>query len=91
MTILEIPVQQVPNQTLTTTINNVIYGITLNTRLDELYMSITKNGEPIIYNRICLNKQPINEGFVFVDMDGLENPVFGGLGDRYKLLWTDET
>lgn len=89
--ILEIPVQQVPNQTLTTTINNVIYGITLNTRLDELYMSITKNGEPIIYNRICLNKQPINEGFVFVDMDGLDNPVFSGLGDRYKLLWTDET
>lgn len=89
--ILEIPVQQVPNQTLTTTINNVIYGITLNTRLDELYMSITKNGEPIIYNRICLNKQPINEGLVFVDMDGLENPVFSGLGDRYKLLWTDET
>lgn len=88
--ILEITLQKVPNQTLTTTINNIIYGIQLDTRLGELYMSITKNDEPIIYNRICLNKTPIEEGFVFVDMNGNDNPVFSGLTDRFKLLWTDE-
>lgn len=88
--ILEIPLQKVPNQTLTTTINNIIYGIQLNTRLGELYMSITKDNEPVIYNRICLNKTPIEEGFVFLDMSGNDNPVFGDLNDRFKLLWTDE-
>jgi hypothetical protein len=88
--ILEIPLQKVPNQTLTTTINNVIYGIQLNTRLGELYMSITKDNEPVIYNRICLNKTPIEEGFVFLDMSGNDNPIFGDLNDRFKLLWTDE-
>lgn len=88
--ILEVPLQKVPNQTLTVTINNIIYGVQLNTRLGELYMSITKNDDPIIYNRICLNKQPIKEGFVFLDINGNDNPVFGDLGDRFKLLWTDE-
>lgn len=88
--ILEITLQKVPNQELTTTINGDIYGITLNTRLGELYMSITKNDDPIIYNRICLNKTEINEGFVFLDMDGNDNPVFSELNDRFKLLWTDE-
>lgn len=88
--ILEITLQQVPNQTLTTTINNIPYRLQVNTRLGELYLSVTKDNEPVVYNRICLNKTPIADNFVFVDMNASDNPVFGQLNDRFKLLWTDE-
>lgn len=88
--ILEIPPQQVPNQTLSVTINNDSYDLELNTRLDQLYMSIIKNNVPVVYNRICQNRNEIKEGFVFIDMDANDDPAFSQLNDRFKLVWTDE-
>lgn len=88
--ILEILLQQVPNQTLSVTINNDSYDLELNTRLDQLYMSIVKNNEPIVYNRICQNRNEVKEGFVFVDMDANDDPAFSQFNDRFKLVWTDE-
>ena len=88
--ILEILLQQVPNQTLSVTINNDSYDLELNTRLDQLYMSIIKNNVPVVYNRICQNRNEIKEGFVFVDMDASDDPVFSRFNDRFKLVWTDE-
>lgn len=88
--ILEILLQQVPNQTLSVTINNNSYDLELNTRLDQLYMSIIKNNDPIVYNRICQNRNEIKEGFVFVDMDANDDPNFTQFNDRFKLIWTDE-
>lgn len=88
--ILEILLQQVPNQTLSVTINNDSYDLGLNTRLDQLYMSIIKNNSPVVYNRICQNRNEIKEGFVFVDMDSSDDPAFSQFNDRFKLVWTDE-
>lgn len=88
--ILEILLQQVPNQTLSVTINNDSYDLELNTRLDQLYMSIIKNNTPVVYNRICQNRNEIKEGFVFIDMDASDDPVFSQLNDRFKLIWADE-
>ena len=88
--ILEIPLQQVPNQTLSVTINNDSYDLELNTRLDQLYMSIIKNNTPVVYNRICQNRNEIKEGFVFVDMDASDDPTYSQFNDRFKLVWTDE-
>lgn len=88
--ILEILLQQVPNQTLSVTINNDSYDLELNTRLDQIYMSIVKNNQPVVYNRICQNRNEIKEGFVFIDMDANDDPVFNQFNDRFKLVWTDE-
>lgn len=88
--ILEILLQQVPNQTLSVTINNDSYDLELNTRLDQLYMSIIKNNNPIVCNRICQNRNEIKEGFVFIDMDASDDPVFSQFNDRFKLIWTNE-
>lgn len=88
--ILEILLQQVPNQTLSVTINNDSYDLELNTRLDQLYMSIIKNNNPVVYNRICQNRNEIKEGFVFIDMDASDDPKFSQFNDRFKLVWTDE-
>lgn len=89
MTIETIPLQQVPNQSVTVVINNSSYDLELNTRLDDLYLSVVKDGVPIVYNRICQNKNMI-DNFVFVDMDAEENPNYTGLNDRFLLVWTDE-
>ncbi len=89
MTTLAIDLQKNANQNLQVTLGGNVYRLTLNTRLDELYMSIIKNGEPIIYNRICQNLNLIEEGFVFVDLDGNENPRFEQFNDRFVLTWTD--
>ena len=59
MTTLAIDLQKNANQNLQVTLGGNVYRLTLNTRLDELYMSIIKNGEPVIYNRICQNLNPI--------------------------------
>lgn len=89
MTTLAIDLQKNANQNLQVTLGGNVYRLTLNTRLDELYMSIIKNGEPVIYNRICQNLNLIEEGFVFVDLDGNENPRFEQFNDRFVLTWTD--
>ena len=89
MTTLAIDLQKNANQNLQVTLGGNIYRLTLNTRLNELYMSIIKNGEPVIYNRICQNLNLIEEGFVFVDLDGNENPRFDQFNDRFVLTWTD--
>lgn len=91
MTTLTIDLQKVANQNLQVTLNGNTYRLTLNTRLDDLYMSIVKNGEPVIYNRICQNLNPIKEGFMFVDLDAQENPKFEQFNDRFVLVWTDGT
>lgn len=86
---LTIPLQQVPNQSVTVVINNSSYDLELNTRLDDLYLSVVKDGTPIVYNRICQNKNFI-DNFAFIDMDAEENPNYTGLNNRFLLVWTDE-
>lgn len=88
--ILEIPLKKYPNQTLRVSIQNDYYDLELNTRLNELYLSVIKNNQPLIYNRICQNKNPIKGGFVFVDVNGESDPTYDLLNDRFKLIWTDE-
>ncbi len=87
--ILEIPLQQVPNQTFGVTIQGSTYELTLNSRLGDMYLSVVKDNQSVIYNRICQNNNPIGQ-FGFVDIAGTENPVYTGFNDRFKLAWTDE-
>lgn len=87
--ILEIPLQQVPNQTFAVNIQGSTYELTVNSRLDEMYLSIVRDNIPVIYNRICQNNNPIDQ-FIFTDISGTENPAYTGFNDRFKLVWMDE-
>ena len=86
--ILEIQLQQVPNQTFGVTLGGSDYELTLNYRLGQTFLSIVKGNEPVIYNRICQDNNPIGQ-FGFVDIAGTENPVYTGFNDRFKLVWSD--
>ena len=84
--IYTIPLNPIPNQTLSTTVNGKTWQITIETRLNRLYA--TFNDE--LYNRICLDRTVLIDGFFFADLDGTENPIYEGLGSRFVLVWTDE-
>ncbi len=86
-----IPLQKIPNQKVSTTIDNIGYDIELNTRLGNLYISIIKDGVPVVYNRICLNNAFIAENFVFTDMNVNDDPDYTGLNDRFLLVWVDSS
>ena len=87
----DVPLAQVPNQFFTTSLNGITWSITLETRLNNLYITLSNNnGGLVLANRICLNRTYLGHGFVFVDIDGNSDPVYTGLGTRYLLIWTDE-
>ena len=86
--ILEIQLQQVPNQTFGVTLGGSDYELTLSYRLGQTFLSVVKDNEPVIYNRICQDNNPIGR-FGFVDIAGTENPVYTGFNDRFKLVWSD--
>lgn len=90
MAIYSIDLKQVPNQTVSTTIGTDTYDIELNTRLDQLYVSIKKNDVAVVYNRICQNKNVIAKNFMFVDLNASSDPTYDQLTTRYILLWSDE-
>ena len=88
----ELPVEQIPNQFFTTSLNGVTWSITLETRLDNLYISLSNNNDGVVLlNRICLDRNYLGFGFVFVDIDGKNDPTFDMLGTRYLLIWDDST
>ena len=86
--VLEIPLQQVPNQTFGVTLGGSDYELTLSYRLGQTFLSVVKDNEPDVYNRICQDNNPIGQ-FGFVDILGTENPVYTGFNDRFKLVWSD--
>jgi hypothetical protein len=90
MTIYTIPLDAVPNQSVTVTLEQKTWAITVETRLGNLYLSLTNTTDgTVILNRICRDRVMIEGNFFFYDTDGIGNPVFTGLGGRYVLAWWD--
>ena len=86
-----IPLEKTANQTVTTSIDGDQLNITLMTRLGFLYASVTsRNDGEIIKNRVCLNRVPITENLIFVDIEGEDPPNYNGLNSRFFLVWQNE-
>lgn len=91
MTTVTIPLERYPNQTVSVMLNSVRWTINLTTRLHRLFASVTNEADGVIvHNRLCLNKVPITDNLVFIDIDGEQNPDYTGLNSRFFLVWTDE-
>lgn len=89
--IYTIPLQAIPNQKVSTTIDGRVWNILLETRLDHLYATIDNQQDGIlIMNRICRNNCPIIQHFFFLDLHGQEDPNYLGLDTRFKLVYTNE-
>ena len=90
MSVYQVPLEQVPNQLVSTTIEGITWYVTVEKRLEHLYISLKTGGEDKILNRVCLDRNTVGEGFVFVDLEGRTDPQYETLGTRHILLWTDE-
>ena len=89
---VSIPLDAYPNQTVSTTINNIRWTIELDTRLGRLYATVSNDSDGVIVrNRLCLDGIFITQNLVFIDQDGNQDPVYTGLGGRFSLVWTDES
>lgn len=95
MKVYTIPIADERSQKVTTTLGQQVVDIVLTMRLGKLYVDIKANRVPVVSGRVCLNGEPIvNEAFrpfdgelYFEDLQGNDDPVFGGLGKRYVLRW----
>lgn len=90
---LIIPVQAVPSQTLTVSLNNQTTELAIYTHASGLYMDVSVNNTLIVGGRICQNLNRIVRaiylGFsgdiAFGDTQGTDDPVYTGLGTRFLL------
>ena len=98
----QIPLQAVPNQTLTAPLAGQTVDINLYTRADGLFMDVLLNGKPIVDNVICQNENRIIRDLYLgfpgdlafydtqTDVNGVgSDPEYTGLGNRYVLVYIE--
>jgi len=93
---LQIPLAQVPTQTLSTVLDGQAVEIELRQNGPSLYFSLRLNQSPIATTRICRNAQLLLEDsryrgfrgdFMFIDGQGERDPIYTGLGSRFTLVY----
>lgn len=86
---LIIPLEPIPNQTITTTIHSNVYEFQIISRLGKLYMSAWMNGNLELMNRVLLDARPVSRNLCMIDTQGNSDPFFEELGSRFLLVWFD--
>lgn len=94
---ITIPLSAVPSQMLTVTLNGKSFLIMIYTlgADNRLYFDIYNQGEPILTCVICQDRVKLIQleylGFTgdlsFIDTQGLQDPIYTGLGSRYLLVY----
>lgn len=94
---LVIPLQPVPSQTFSATLDNQLCQINVYQKGTGLFLDLFISGALIIGGVICENANRIVRntylGFIgdlaFFDNQGSSDPVYTGLGSRYSLLYLE--
>lgn len=94
MTIV-IPVQALPNQTFTVQLGTQQCRVSIFQNQEMLCMDLTVNSVRIATSLACRDRTSIIRhpylGFIgtlaFVDTQGVSDPVYTGLGSRFKLVY----
>lgn len=92
---LVIPLQAVPNQTLTVTLNNQVTQLNVYQTFEALFIDVLVENTLIIGGVIAENLNRIVRslylGFsgdiLFYDNMGTDDPVYTGLGARFSLVY----
>jgi len=90
-----VPLQAVPNQTLTIRLGNQVCQLNVYQKGANLYLDLLVNNALIIGGVICENLNRIVRslylGFsgdlAFIDNQGSDDPVYTGLGGRFSLAY----
>lgn len=86
MTLMIIPVQPIPNQSVSFLLNSLAYTVDVETLRGALYISIWRAGEYVLRNRALRSYAPVGFGIQLVDTEGTEDPEYSGLGSRWLLM-----
>lgn len=94
-----IPLSAIPSQSLSVVLAQQNCQINVYQKTTGLYFDLTVNGAAIVSTVICRNVARLVRkdytGFVgdfsFVDMQGMQDPDYTGLGSRYFLLYLEAT
>lgn len=90
-----IPLQAVPNQTLTTALSNLVCTITIWQKTTGLFLDLYVAGAPLALGILCLNATTLIRDYaalgfdgdlVFEDTLGTQDPDYTGLASRYILV-----
>jgi hypothetical protein len=92
-----IPLQAVPNQTLTVVLGNQNCRINVYQKFFGLFVDLSIGSTPIVRGIIAQQANRIVRyaylGFVgdlaFFDTQGTSDPVYTGLGSRYQLVYLE--
>ena len=90
-----VPLQAVANQTLQVDLGGQACTLNVYQQAYGLYMDVLFGTSPIIQGVICLNGSLIVRStylgfigdFVYMDTQGVSDPIYTGLGTRWLLLY----
>jgi len=96
---LVIPLQAVPAQTINTTLAQQSVTITMRQIAAGMLVDLVSNGTPIITGKLALDRVRLvrrpYRGFVgdlaVIDTQGTSTPDYSGLGDRWQLVYLEES
>lgn len=95
---LIVPLQAIPNQTVTVTLNDQVTQLNVYQTYNGLFIDVYLENDLIIGGVICENQNRIirsaylgySGDLAFVDVNGSTDPVYTGLGTRYFLTYLTE-
>lgn len=94
-----VPVSAIPAQSFSVTLNGQSCTIRITQRTTGMFLDLLVANVLVIGSVLCLNRTRIVRdaylGFVgdlfFVDTQGDEDPYYSNLGDRYIILYADQS
>lgn len=86
MTLMNIPLQPIPNQSVSFPLNGATYTIEVDTLLENIYISVIQGGQYVLRNRALRAYAPVGFGLQLADTLGTDDPVYTGLGSRWLLM-----
>jgi hypothetical protein len=92
-----VPLNPVPSQTVSVTLNGQALSLNVYQRSTGLYIDVSMNGVPLPSGVLCLNGVRIIRDkywnfigdLAFIDTEGSEDPSYSGLGSRWVLVYTN--
>ena len=90
-----VPLQAVPNQTVTITLGGQTCQIDVRTRRTGLFLDLYLSNAIVIAGTLCQDRNPMVRslylGFegdlMFFDTQGTDDPLFSGIGSRWFLAY----
>jgi hypothetical protein len=90
MTIMIIPLQAIPSQSVSYTLNGIAYTADIESLRGNLYISVWQGGAYVLRNRALRSYAPVGFGLQLADTAGTDDPEYAGLGSRWILLGLEE-